>query len=173
MTKSEGKTGQWDLKIICPGYPRSGTKSLAFALDMLGYGPVWHCAILSVKEMKHLEWWNNNYKSINNGEYVNFDEFYKITKCHSTMDVPTGQYWYELSQYYPNSKIIICVRNDFDKWRKSVDKIFHYAMNSKLISIAYHILGISFVQYIREIYMPKEIKKYAFKNKDEYDSMTK
>ena len=35
-------TERFDLKVLHAGFHRSGTDSTALALDIIGFGPVWH-----------------------------------------------------------------------------------------------------------------------------------
>ena len=52
------------LKIIHAGFHRTGSASLSIALDILGYGPVWHMATYPTKYPtecgKALMWWLTN-----------------------------------------------------------------------------------------------------------------
>lgn len=128
------KEGTYPLKIICPAMFRSGTSSLSLALKELGYIP-WHMITNPWYSQNNLSWWSYNRKKLQNKEFVDFDEFFELTKCNVVMDIPTNIYWKNLIEYYPNAKIIICTRNDFDKWKISCQKLICNVINSKIVNL--------------------------------------
>ena len=71
MSRSAG-AGQemgdkFDLKVLHAGFHRSGTASVALALDILGLGPVWHGAMIPIPLLfKGIKWWTHNNCSIFN-----------------------------------------------------------------------------------------------------------
>ena len=113
-----------DLQIIHAGFHRTGTASLSIALNDLGFGPVWHSAttpeIDPILAGKCFNYWthNNIMKRLNNGEKINFQEWLNIIKCKTVMDFPINFYWEQLYNQYPNTKVILSIR-DFNKWYDS------------------------------------------------------
>ena len=112
------------LEIIHAGFHRTGTSSLSIALDILGYGPVWHSATTPDKypkmAKKSFDWWVNNniMKRLNDGEYIKFQDWLNIIQCRVVMDFPINFYWEQLYKQYPDTKVILSIR-DFDRWYDS------------------------------------------------------
>eukprot|EP01084_Bolivina_argentea_P258075 434928_1 len=165
---TEKKTGEWDLKIIVAGISRSGTTSLGRALNILGYGPIWHMTLVPFTKLLKVSWWIDKWEKVQNNEYVDYDEFFSMVNCNVAMDVPTCQCWQQLYSYYPNAKIIICIRDDFDRWKKSFQMVADYTMNSKIITVSMYVFGAKWIKWLRNVYMPPEYKRYDFKTKDDY-----
>ena len=119
---NEDIIGKYPLKIIHAGYHRAGTTSLGKALEILGFGPVWHCALNSGDQNKKgLEWWINNKIDLKienntiNGQIL--DEWFKIIQCKTIMDAPTVLYWEIFHKYYPSAKIILSLRDANDLFK--------------------------------------------------------
>jgi hypothetical protein len=95
------------LKLIGAGYGRTGTLSLKLALEQIGYGPCHHMTeVLLAPESARL-WmraasgdpvWNDIYKGFT-----------------STVDFPGCRFWRQLSEFYPQAKVLLSVR-DPEKW---------------------------------------------------------
>ena len=136
MSSKQKKVGSYDLKIINIGFPRCGTSSLSSALDILGFGPTWHLETNNpFYSNKHYKWFNDKLYSIKNGEYFDFDEFFESTGIKCAMDAPFMAIWKELSTFYPNAKIIVCVRDDYQKWKSSLTNAIRWLFDSKMLSI--------------------------------------
>ena len=138
--------GKWPLRVICCGLPRAGTTSLAAALDILGFGPCWHVVLNNIPMNKKYRWFDPSGEhsvakileafgdqpllsssspsspSHSRPPPINFDEFFADCKCHTAMDAPFLAIWEQLASFYPNAKIILCVR-EFDSWYASVKRI--------------------------------------------------
>ena len=110
------------LKVIGVGYGRTGTYSLALALDELGF-PTLHTQHLyeNGEIFDHLV---NNifYKSIKNDEVVmgepDFDLLVKGGYT-ATMDLPFALYFNQIQEQYPDIKFILTVRDNSDIWFRS------------------------------------------------------
>ncbi len=126
--------GKHPLKIIHAGYHRAGTTSLGKALEILGFGPIWHCALNSGDQnQKGLEWWMDNKidQKIDN-DTINgqiLDEWLNLIQCTTIMDAPTVLYWEIFHKYYPEAKIILSLRDADDLfesgkavWAKTFDQ---------------------------------------------------
>ena len=88
VTASDSINDFKELKIIHAGLHRTGSSSLALALEILGFGPVYHGRTFMIKYPKiyekSWEWWikNDILKKLNNGnENINFEEWLNIIKC--------------------------------------------------------------------------------------------
>eukprot|EP01084_Bolivina_argentea_P169467 293777_1 len=116
-----------ELIIICAGNPRTGTTSLRNALNILGFP----CYDLSeVFQLNDQKLWSKLVqKKIKNGvkdgklvEYKDWNKIYNSKETNrdfaACTDVPNNAFYRELSQFYPNAKIILTVR-DANKWYDS------------------------------------------------------
>ena len=69
-----------EIKILQAGFHRTGSVSLAYALEILGFGPVWHMAVddddpnlpRPITRVKAIKWWcKNNCEIVKKlGKYV-------------------------------------------------------------------------------------------------------
>lgn len=99
------------LKVLGAGLGRTGTKSMQTALAMLGFGPCHH--MLEVfRHPESMRLW------IDAGEgRPDWDGIFE--SYSSAADYPSAAYWRELTRYYPDSKVLLTVR-DPDEWFESV-----------------------------------------------------
>ena len=113
------------LKIIGAGLGRTGTLSLKFALEHLGFGPCHHMAEVFCNAADQLPKWMDVINGRPDWDAV-FDGF------ESAVDYPSCTYWRELADRYPEAKIILTVR-DPESWFNSVSTtIFSEAMLNRL-----------------------------------------
>ena len=96
------------LKIIGAGFGRTGTLSLKEALEKLGYGPCHH-----MKEVFLSSEQSEYFYLASMGEKVDWDEVFK--DYNSAVDWPAAAYYKELSDKYPNAKVILGMR-DANSW---------------------------------------------------------
>jgi hypothetical protein len=99
------------LKVIGAGFGRTGTESLKQALEQLGFGKCYHMFEL-MKNPEHLAEW----ETLERGETPNYDLLFR--DYQSCTDFPAALYYREFMQQYPNSKVVLTVR-DADKWYES------------------------------------------------------
>ena len=99
------------MKIIGAGYGRTGTKSLQIALEKLGFGKCYH-----MEELLRNPEGVNHWKDAMEGKEVMWDELF--IGYESIVDFPGSMYYKELSEYYPDSKVILSLR-DPERWYKS------------------------------------------------------
>lgn len=119
--KSKKKQG---LKVVGVGYGRTGTYSLALALDDLGF-PTLHTQHL-YENGEIFDHWVNNvfYKSIQNDEIVMGEPDFDLLirgGFTATMDLPFALYFREIQEQYPECKFILTVRENSDVWFRSWD----------------------------------------------------
>lgn len=113
------------LKVIGAGLGRTGTFSLKFALEHLGFGPCYHMAEVFAGARRNIPLWLDVVRGEPDWEAV-FSGF------ESTTDYPACTYWRELAAFYPNAKVILSVR-DADSWFDSVSEtIFSPTMQGSL-----------------------------------------
>ena len=99
------------LKVIGAGFGRTGTLSLKEALEKIGYGPCHH-----MKEVFLNSDQTEYFYLASMGEKVDWDEVFK--DYNSTVDWPAAAYYKELSDKYPDAKIILGMR-DANSWYDS------------------------------------------------------
>jgi hypothetical protein len=99
------------LKVIGAGLGRTGTMSLKFALEHLGFGPCYHMIEFMANVPTHLERWLPVVEGRPDWGAV-FDGY------TSTVDYPGCTYWRELLAKWPDAKVILSLR-DPDSWFES------------------------------------------------------
>jgi len=99
------------LKVIGAGFGRTGTLSLKEALEKLGFGPCHH-----MKEVMLNSEQAEYFYLASMGEKVDWDEVFK--DYNSAVDWPAAAYYKELSDKYPNAKVILGMR-DAGSWYDS------------------------------------------------------
>lgn len=99
------------MKIIGAGYGRTGTKSLQLALQQLGYGKCYHMEELFRNPQGVKQWKNAMLK-----RKVNWEELF--AGYQSMVDFPGCIYYKELFDHYPDSKVVLSVR-DPEAWYES------------------------------------------------------
>lgn len=100
------------LDIIGPGFGRTGTSSLRTALEHLGFGPCHH--MFEVRDNPaQLPGW----EAAADGRSRDWDSLF--AGYRSQVDWPGARYWRELSEYYPQSRVILTVR-DPGEWFDSI-----------------------------------------------------
>ena len=110
------------LKVLGAGFGRTGTLSLKYALEELGFGPCHHMMEV-MRDPKQNEW----FYRISQGDRVEWGEVF--ADYSSAVDWPSASYYAELIEVFPDAKVILSVR-DPDSWYKSVkDTIFNVVPN--------------------------------------------
>jgi hypothetical protein len=102
------------LKVIGAGLGRTGTMSLKFALEHIGFGPCYHMIEFMSHIPEHLPRWLEAIEGGADWDAV-FDGY------ASTVDYPGCTYWRELVAKWPEAKVILSVR-DPDSWFESANE---------------------------------------------------
>lgn len=124
------------LKIIGAGYGRTGTRSLCQALDTLGYDFITRSLISIILIKPHSYSCHHMEKVIldpdqdpkvfsdayASGNHPEWDEVFKA--YDAAVDWPSAAFWKELSQNYPDAKVILTVR-DPEEWYDSTSKTIY------------------------------------------------
>ena len=105
------------LKVIGAGFGRTGTLSLKEALEKLGYGPCHH-----MKEVFQNGDQAEYFYLASIGESLDWDEVFK--DYNSAVDWPAAAYYKELSDKYPDAKVILGMR-DAGSWYDSASKTIY------------------------------------------------
>ena len=112
------------LKVVGVGYGRTGTYSLALALDELGF-PTLHTQHL-YENAEIFDMWVNNifYRSVKEDRVImgtpDFDLLLKGGYT-ATMDLPFALYFDQIHEKYPDCKFILTVRDNSEVWFRSWD----------------------------------------------------
>lgn len=96
------------IQVIGAGMARTGTMSLKFALEELGYNKCHHMMEV-MKDSANLVYWNE----MHNKRTTDFEAMLK--GYQAIVDFPGSLYYKELIQQYPDAKVILSVR-DAEKW---------------------------------------------------------
>ena len=98
------------MKIICAGLPKTGTTSMAKALEILGF------KVYDWKEHVtiHVDEWLDIYLK---GKTPDFASMYK--DVDAVTDHPAGFWYEEILQAFPDAKVILNVRDSEDVWLRS------------------------------------------------------
>jgi hypothetical protein len=108
------------LRIVGAGFGRTGTLSLKNALETLGFGPCYH--MLEVHNHEgHVALWS----AATDGEAIDWDALF--SGYSSAVDWPACTFWRELAALYPDSKVLLSVR-DPERWYDSVMNTIYQVM---------------------------------------------
>ena len=110
------------MKVICAGLSKTGTTSLAKALQVLGYN------VYDFREHFefHLEQWLDSFET---DRHPDFKEIYQ--GVDAVTDVPPAFWFEEISAAFPEAKVILTVRDSEDAWVKSWTEHLH--LTSRMI----------------------------------------
>ncbi len=115
------------LKVIGAGLGRTGTLSLKFALEYLGYEPCHHMAEVFANASRQVPLWLGAIGGQPDWDAV-FEGF------EAAVDYPGCYHWRALAAHYPEAKIILSLR-DADKWFDSVSTtIFSEHMTGMMLN---------------------------------------
>ncbi|MEM7257833.1 MAG: sulfotransferase family protein [Pseudomonadota bacterium] len=106
------------LKIIGAGFGRTGTMSLKYALETLGFGPCYHMEEVFDSPDRTTLW-----DRTMNGESVNWDDIF--AGFSATVDWPACTWWRELAEHYPDAKVLLSVRSAESWHRSACNTIYH------------------------------------------------
>lgn len=98
------------IRVIGAGLPRTGTLTQKLALEQLGFGPCYHWVNL-IADLDEVALW----EAAMDGE-AHWDEIFKGHE--STVDWPGGYFYRELSEAYPEAKVLLSVREP-ESWERS------------------------------------------------------
>jgi hypothetical protein len=112
------------LKVVGAGFGRTATNSLKLALEQLLGGPCYHMYEIMQHE-EHVPLWH----AAARGEQVDWDEIFK--GYVATVDWPSGAYWKELSEAYPDSLILLSTRDPEKWWKSASETVFPSIMREE------------------------------------------
>ena len=111
------------MKVICAGFPKTGTTSLAFALRDLGYNVHDYREHITLK----LDEWVAIFER-NADEEPDFSTMYQ--GVDAVIDHPPCLYFEELISAFPDAKVILTVRDSEEQWQASYQRHFYPPRNT-------------------------------------------
>ena len=105
------------LQIIGAGFGRTGTNSLKVALEQLGFSRCHHMKEVAISRFQVRSWY-----ALSKGEKKNWDDVFR--GFAASCDWPSSAYWEELYRYYPQSRIILTVRDEEGWYRSARETIY-------------------------------------------------
>lgn len=116
------------MKVIGGGLGRTGTKSLQTALQILGFDPCYHMTEILEKNINHAIFWEQAIQ----GQPVDWHGV--LGRYEAGVDMPVSQFVPELLQAYPQSKVVLTVR-DPERWYDSMyETVYQLTHTPKLLS---------------------------------------
>lgn len=110
------------LSVIGAGFGRTGTASMKIAFEQLGLGPCHHMKEVSTPEQK------SDWITAAEGQQMDWGQVFEgFSSC---IDWPAAFFWRELSECYPDAKIILTVR-DAESWYKSMQNTIFQLFKTK------------------------------------------
>ena len=100
------------VKVIGAGFGRTGTLSLKFALEKLGFDKCYHMMEVGLNPGHQKRW-----MEIAEGQSVDWQAL--MQGYQATVDWPSANFWQEQMDAFPDAKVILSLR-DADKWYESV-----------------------------------------------------
>ncbi|MDX6480809.1 MAG: hypothetical protein QOG85_1319 [Gaiellaceae bacterium] len=98
------------LRVVGAGLPRTGTKSLKTALELLLGGPCYHMTELFNARPEDVPAWHAAIR----GDDVDWKTF--PSGCAAAVDWPASAFWRELSAAHPDAVIVLSTRRDAGEW---------------------------------------------------------
>nr|XP_002122744.1 uncharacterized protein LOC100181848 [Ciona intestinalis] len=134
------------MKVIMAGLPKTGTKTMHAAFDIIGY------SVYDIMEhfWLHGDQWNKFWSG--KGTIADLEEMYKdVDTC---VDGPIFYYWEELLQAFPDAKIILTIRDE-DQWWKSMQKQVENMQSNKMFSAMMTLspTGHRYLRFVRRMMM--------------------
>jgi hypothetical protein len=100
------------MKVIGAGLPRTATSTQMIAFEMLGFGPCYHMRNVLADLEKGIPPWEQAWAGNPDWEGIFGD-------AQSSCDWPSAAFAKELSEYYPDAKVVLSVR-DPEGWVRSM-----------------------------------------------------
>ena len=100
------------LKVIGAGFGRTGTLSLKYALEQLGFDQCYHMLEVT-KHKDHRAIWRKAHA----GEEIDWDSLF--AGYQATVDWPSCNLWREQLDHFPDAKVILSLRSP-ESWYESV-----------------------------------------------------
>ncbi|MDH3413877.1 MAG: sulfotransferase family protein [Gammaproteobacteria bacterium] len=110
------------IAVIGAGFGRTGTESMKLALEQLGFGPCHHMKEVLANPEQLTLW-----RAIARGERPDWNA--ALSGYNSSIDWPSAFFWRDLSEAYPDAKIILTLRSS-ESWYKSMSNTIFRVLNA-------------------------------------------
>jgi len=101
------------LRVVGAGLPRTGTASLAVALERLLGGPIYHMSVIPGHPFNLGEGWNRALA----GEVPDWNHLFD--GYVAAVDWPASIFWPELAEVYPDAPVLLSMRDTAETWWQS------------------------------------------------------
>ncbi len=115
-----------NMKVICAGWGRTGTRSLKYALEHLTSQPSYHMQNILLNKKDAKLWHDLIFNESNNTKF-NWERIFK--GYGACLDFPSCNYYKKLMDFYPDAKVILTIRDD-ESWIKSWNVLNRQVLNS-------------------------------------------
>ncbi len=122
------------ISVIGATLGRTGTKSLKFALERLGFGPCHHM-IEVFEHPEQLPGW----QAAIAGEPADWEVL--LRGYNACVDYPSSYFWRELADAYPDAKVILTMRT-FESWWESYSNTFMIALENTPDEASPHVTAV-------------------------------
>jgi len=131
------------MKVICAGAPKTGTKSIAKALRILGYKNVYDAE-------EAIEFALDDWTETLSGKRDSFDQLMLETykDVDAVVDLPHSYFFDEFHKYYPDAKVILMLRDE-DAWYKSFKGMCDYAAKKYWYMGGFKYISPSFYRFMK------------------------
>jgi len=107
------------MKVIGAGFGRTGTLSFKKALEELGFGPAYHMQE-AIGRPAHVRQW------LEYADTGRTDWDTLFARFNSGVDYPVSCVWQELSNHYPDAKVVLTVRDPEGWWKSTHSTIYGF-----------------------------------------------
>lgn len=107
------------MKVIGAGFGRTGTRSFKRALEDLGLGPTYHMQEV-MRRPSHIQQWRRFARTAEADWDALFSGF------GSGVDYPVSCVWEELASHYPDTKVVLTVRDPEQWWESTASTIYRF-----------------------------------------------
>ncbi len=107
------------LQVVGAGFGRTGTLSLKYALQRLGFGPCYHMMEVFSRH-DHIARWCE--LAVHGDRGTDWDALFRDFRA--TVDWPAARWWRELAAHYADAKVVLSVR-DPDAWYASMRRTIY------------------------------------------------
>jgi len=132
----ETRDGNMTIKVIGAGFGRTGTDSLREALTILGFGPCHHMFEVDNNPDQQALWRRRAL-----GDDIPLTTL--LDGYHACVDWPSSFYWRELSNLYPDAKVILSLRDPEAWWTSFSRTILNPIMADKNVgeTVGWNLIG--------------------------------
>jgi len=110
------------LKVVGAGFGRTGTLSLKYALEKLGFGPCYHMREVFPRP-DHVRLWHG----LAFGQSIDWEGLFG--EFRAAVDWPMARWWRQIAAHYSDAKVILSLRSP-ESWYKSMRETIYQPMKN-------------------------------------------